>query len=128
MIIKNEPESEKKTSMDGYIVNSKRAIYFTMGFVGWFAIQAIYTSFAVFTKSPLIIASLPINIIAIVVILKKLKWIGFGVGIAFSLNLIVLVSMGVFGLFGDEGVLVLYMLFPPFFLLFIKWYPWLLHL
>ena len=123
------PNPNEKRSKDGEKVNSKRAIHFTLGFIGWFVFQTIYCSFAVYSNSPLLFfASWPINIIAIVVILKKLKWIGYGVGIAFSLNLIVLVSMGLFGILDEEGIGALYILFPPFFLKFLNWISWVNHL
>ena len=130
MIIKDELESEEKISKDGNIVNSKRAIHFVMGFSGWVVLQTIYCSYALYIGRPLLfLASWPINIIAITVIYsRKLNWIAYGAGIAFVLNFIVLVSMGLFGILDEEGIGALFILFPPFFLLYLNWVSWVIHL
>jgi len=130
MIIKDEPNPSEKISKERNIVNSKRAIHFAMGFVDWFVFQSIYCSIAVlfatrFRSIPLWLASLPINVIAILLILNKWRWIGFGVGIAFSLNLIAIVSMEILGVLYEEGIGTIYILFPPFFLLLTNWLTWL---
>ncbi len=113
----------------GSIVNSKKAIHFVIGFIGWFVFQTIYCSFAVNLGYPLIwLASWPINILAIwVIYVKKFTWIACGAGVAFALNFIGLVSI-LIGVLNTEGVGVIFFLFPPFFLLFTHWYSWVVHL
>ena len=98
-----------------------------MGFFGWFVLQAIYTSFAAYTMSvPLAIASLPINIVAILGINKlKLSWIAYGVCAALVVNFIGLVMMGLFGVIDDEAIIAICIIFPPFILLFTNWLEWL---
>jgi hypothetical protein len=105
------------------IWNSRRAIQVPEGFFGWFVLQSIYCSIVVkFDITDLFFASVPISILTILIIyFRKQRWIAFGAGVAFVLNLMSLVLMGLFGFLGEEGIGAVYILFPPFFLLFTIW-------
>ena len=109
------------------IENSRKVILFAIGFVGWFILQTIYCSIAgKFEITALSCATLPINVIAILIIfLIKRGWIAFGAGIAFGLNIIGLISMGILGMIDDEAIVGIYIMFPPFVLLFSNWLEWL---
>jgi hypothetical protein len=99
-----------------------------LGFIDWFLLQAIYCSIAFkFSNPVLIFASLPINVITILIgFLVKQRWIAFSAATAFILNGIALMSMGLLGVIDDEAIIGICFLFPPFFLLFTNWFDWLL--
>jgi hypothetical protein len=109
------------------VKNSRKAIHFAIGLVGWFFLQTIYcTIVGKFRITAFFLASVPINVVAILVIfLMKHGWIAFGAGIAFSFNIIGLISMGILGMIDDEAIVATYILFPPFILLFTNWLGWL---
>jgi hypothetical protein len=101
----------------------RRAVSFALGFFGWFVLQSIYCFLVVkFDITDLFFASVPISILTILIIyFRKQRWIACGAGVAFVLNLMSLVFMGLFGFLGEEGIGAVYILFPPFFLFFTNW-------
>jgi hypothetical protein len=107
--------------------NPRKAIHFAIGVVGWFFLQTIYcTIVGTFRNTAFFFASVPINVIAILIFFfMKSRWIAFGAGIAFSFNIIGLISMGILGMIDDEAIVATCILFPPFILLFTNWLEWL---
>ncbi len=107
-----------------------KAIYFALGFMGWFFVQSVFCSvvekwMSIALFYALACLSIPINIIVILVIyLRKNRWIAAGAGLAFAINGIALISMGVFGVIDDEAIIGIIFLFPPFILLFTHWLEW----
>ena len=107
--------------------NTHRTILFILGFISWFVMQSIYCTIAGKIQSTVLLcASLPISIVTVLVIyLLKHKWIVWGVGSAIFLNAMGLMIMGLLGTIDDEAMWVMFILFPPFFLLFTHWLEWL---
>ncbi len=108
-------------------MNSKgvfhKAIYFALGFLGWFFVQSIYSSVAVKYDIPVLACvAIPTNIIVILVIfLRKNRWIASGIGIGFAFNGIALIYMGEHSVINDDAFIGWFFLFPPVVLFYNNW-------
>ena len=106
-----------KTTARAY--HQKEVLLWVAGLIGWFIYQFLFVELLWTTKAPffIVLASVPISLLLVLLLnLLKKSSIAGGMLSAIVSNAVILVSLSQAGVYNNEGIGALFIIFPPFFL------------